>query len=107
MKLPRYTKRSLLILSLAGILAFNLAGSRGVPASEGITNFGKVSDVLYRGAQPDDAAIEHLKALGIKTIISLRTTAENSGNEQARALACGLVYTNVPLQGMGRPTDEQ
>jgi len=107
MKLPRYTKRSLVALSLAGALAFNLANSRGLPPSEGIRNFGKVNDVLYRGAQPDGAAIKHLKELGITTIINLRTKAEISATEETEARSAGLLYTNMPLEGLGRPTDAQ
>jgi len=39
----------------------------------GLPNFHKVSDELYRGAQPTKQGIEQLKKLGIKTIINLRS----------------------------------
>ena len=39
----------------------------------GLPNFHKVSDALYRGAQPDKKGMEELKKMGIKTIINLRT----------------------------------
>lgn len=39
----------------------------------GLPNFHKVSDELYRGAQPTKEGIEQLKKLGIKTIINLRS----------------------------------
>jgi len=39
---------------------------------EGLPNFYKVSDTLFRGAQPGKKGIEELKQLGIKTIINLR-----------------------------------
>jgi hypothetical protein len=60
-------------LVLTGVLAFAAgafcqAGYRGVPPSNGITNFGRVNDLLYRGAQPDAAGLAGLKALGVKTI---------------------------------------
>lgn len=106
MKLPTYTKR--LTLSLCLMLAFAVGYAsehRGLPVSEGILNFGKINENLYRGAQPDDAAIVHLKSLGIKTIISLRTTKEASTSEAARALANGIVFTNIPLAGLSRPAD--
>jgi hypothetical protein len=32
-----------------------VAGERGVPPQQGIANFGKVNDGLYRGAQPEAA----------------------------------------------------
>ena len=87
----------------------SLAGARerGVPPSEGIVNFGKVNDRLYRGAQPDALGISNLKKLGIKTILDLRKTNEVWAVEAAAARANGITYTNLPMKGYGRPTPEQ
>jgi protein tyrosine/serine phosphatase len=96
-------------LILAGVIfsAFVLrsVADRGVPPSEGITNFGKVSDMLYRGAQPDEAGIEHLKALGVKLIINLRVPRAALKAEPLEAASNGITYTNLPLAGFGRPSD--
>ena len=91
------------------LAAGNLAGAwqRGLPPSEGIVNFGKVNDSLYRGAQPDTAGIRNLKKLGIKTILNLRMTNDVWSAEEAEARANGLIYTNVPMSGISRPTPEQ
>jgi tyrosine-protein phosphatase SIW14 len=91
------------------LAAGNLAGAwqRGLSPSEGIVNFGKVNDSLYRGAQPDAVGISNLKKLGIKTILNLRMTNEVWKSEEANAHANGLIYTNVPMNGVGRPTPEQ
>lgn len=43
-----------------------------VIGSESLDNLYKVSDSLYRSEQPDNSDLTVLKALGIKTIISLR-----------------------------------
>jgi tyrosine-protein phosphatase SIW14 len=97
-------------LGLALLLAAgNLAGARerGVPPSEGIVNFGKVNDTLYRGAQPDAQGIRNLKKLGVKTILNLRMTNEVWNAEEAEARANGLIYTNVPMSGVSRPTPAQ
>jgi protein tyrosine phosphatase (PTP) superfamily phosphohydrolase (DUF442 family) len=40
---------------------------------EGAPNLHKVSDKLYRGAQPTAEGMQGLKALGIKTIVNLRS----------------------------------
>jgi tyrosine-protein phosphatase SIW14 len=37
-----------------------------------LPNFAKVSDVLYRGAQPTEAGFRDLHAMGVKTVICLR-----------------------------------
>jgi protein tyrosine/serine phosphatase len=84
-----------------------LAGQRGVPASEGILNFGQVSTNLYRGAQPSAEGITNLHKLGVKVIIDLRQEHELSKDEGLLARANGLLYTNVPLRGLHGPTEEQ
>src|SRR6266849_5377379 len=38
----------------------------------GIPNAGKISEVLYRGAQPREVGLSELKILGINTIVDLR-----------------------------------
>ncbi len=38
----------------------------------GIPNAGKITDVLYRGAQPKEFGLSELKKLGITTIVDLR-----------------------------------
>jgi protein tyrosine/serine phosphatase len=83
------------------------AGERGVPGIAGVWNFAKVNDRLYRGAEPSAAGIVHLKELGAKSIIDLRLASEVRNQEQKAALGNGLVYTNVPLRGLGAPTAEQ
>jgi hypothetical protein len=37
----------------------------------GVSDFGKVNDFLYRGAQPKDNGVEQLKKFGIDTIVDL------------------------------------
>jgi len=82
------------------------ASGRGLPAQDGILNFGKVSDLVYRGAQPDAAGIQNLKKLGVKTIINLRLPDDSWKDEAREALSNGMNYTNIPLQGLGRPKNE-
>jgi protein tyrosine/serine phosphatase len=97
------------ILFLACLLALNefAAHARGLPPSDGITNFGKVDTTLYRGAQPDETGIKHLKVLGVTTIINLRMPGDVAKAEASEAGANGITYTNLPLAGLGRPTDAE
>ncbi|HEY3320439.1 MAG TPA: dual specificity protein phosphatase family protein [Planctomycetota bacterium] len=71
--------RNLIIVPL--LLAFTSAAAEP-PAREllkpsndipGLSNFAKISDALYRGAQPDAAGFAKLKEMGIKTIVNLRS----------------------------------
>jgi len=95
----------LLVYLVVGASA--LASARGLPEQQGILNFGKVSERLYRGAQPDAAGIKNLGQLGVKAIINLRLTNDLWAAEASEAQAAGILYTNIPLRGLGRPTDEE
>ena len=98
---------------LAAATAVLIAGSvinasaRGLPGIEGIRNFAKVSDVLYRGAEPGGPGMESLKSLGVKSVVDLRMGKEVLAAEKEAALAGGVFYTNIPLRGLGRPTEQQ
>jgi protein tyrosine/serine phosphatase len=83
------------------------AGQRGLPVQQGIRNFGEVSQHVYRGARPDAAGLKHLQHLGISLIIDLRMPDRISQTEAAKAQANGITYTNVPMRGIGRPTEQQ
>src|SRR2546426_10837644 len=61
----------------------------------------------FRLWMPDESGIQSLKRLGIKTIINLRMTNQLWKAEEAAARASGILYTNLPMKGLGRPTDEQ
>lgn len=98
-------KHSLAVFFFGAALC--LAGGRGLPAREGIHNFGQVSERLYRGAKPEGTSIQNLKRLGVGTIINLCLPGELSSQEEVEAQANGITYTNVPFKGMGRPTAEQ
>ena len=95
------------LLCLLLIVPLSAVAERGLPPQEGIRNFGKISDTLYRGAQPDAIGIRNLARLGIRSIVNLRMTNEVWKAEAALARASGLTYTNVPLKGLGRPTQGQ
>lgn len=58
----------------------NYAPSWATPiALEGLPNLHKVSDDLYRSAQPTALGMQNLTNLGIKTVINLRTFHSDEG----------------------------
>src|ERR1035441_226879 len=95
------------LLSLLFTVTLCAAGERGQPPREGLGNFGKINDTLYRGAQPDAAGVKTLARLGIKSIINLRMANDVWNAEEAVARSSGITYTNVPLRGVGRPKHAQ
>ena len=77
------------------------------PSHTELPNFFKVSERLYRGGQPKSGGVKKLAEMGIKTIINLRGADELTRAEEAEAKAAGLVYFNIPMPGLSRPTHEQ
>jgi tyrosine-protein phosphatase SIW14 len=74
----------------------------------GLPNAGKISDALYRGAQPRANGFAQLKKLGVTTIVDLRS--EDPGKrewERKHAEALGIRFLNIPVGGWSPPTDEQ
>ena len=102
----RHVRVSVVGMALIAMVVFCVAGDRGLPAQNGILNFGRVNEHLYRGAEPNSAAVASLSKLGIKTIIDLRKGREVRVGEEADAASAGIIYTNIPLGGLGRPTEE-
>jgi hypothetical protein len=70
----------------------------------GISDFGKVNDFLYRGAQPKELGIDGLKKLGIDTIVDLR--GERRGlmeKERNHAESLGMHLISLPGNGWTPP----
>ena len=72
-----------------------------------LPNFHRVSDKLFRGAQPVNGGIKKLSELGIKTVVNLRGTDELTVSQQKEAEAAGLKYFNIPMPGLSAPSDDQ
>lgn len=74
----------------------------------GIHNAGKVSDNIFRGAQPNLSSFSLLKQLGITTIVNLRSeSGAKVDKERREAEALGLRFVYIPVGGFSNPTDEQ
>lgn len=59
----------------------------------GLPNLHRVSEDLYRGAQPTALGIRQLEALGVRTIVNLRT----SDTDDHLLAESGLAYERVPM----------
>jgi len=74
----------------------------------GLPNAGRVTDSLYRGAQPHDQGMQELKKLGITTVVDLRSEApERRDSEREQAEALGIHFVSIPVSGWDAPTNEQ
>ncbi len=59
----------------------------------GVPNCYKISDHLYRGAQPTDEGMKRLEEMGIKTVINLRSIH----SDKKKIRDTNLVYEKIPM----------
>jgi len=78
------------------------------PASPALAHIHQVNEALYRGAQPTEEGLRQLRAMGVKTIVSLRAHSPTPRRE-TRALveSLGMRWVSLPMRMYWRPTDEQ
>jgi tyrosine-protein phosphatase SIW14 len=65
-----------------------------------IDNFGQISDVYFRGAQPKGHDYADLAAAGIKTVIDLSNDQET---EAASVQSSGMKFVRIPLTTSAAP----
>jgi tyrosine-protein phosphatase SIW14 len=74
----------------------------------GLPNGGRVTDVLFRGAQPRAEGFEQLKKLGITTIVDLRGEDPAKREwERQQAETVGIRFVSIPVSGWSPPSNEQ
>jgi uncharacterized protein (TIGR01244 family) len=76
------------------------------PTVEGVGNFQKVDEHVYRGAQPTAEGFSNLNKLGIKLVIDLREPGDRSASENKIVSAAGMKYVSVPMYGMETPAND-
>ena len=85
--------------------------SFGAPAEKlklaGVPRAGKISDVLFRGAQPSLQGLAELKKLGITTIVDLRGNRGPVASERREVETLGMRFIDIPVLGWSAPSNEQ
>lgn len=61
---------------------------------DGVPNFHKVSDVLYRSAQPSAEGMQNLKKFGIRTVVNLRSFH----SDRYKIGDTGLAYEHIYMK---------
>ena len=75
---------------------------------DGLPNLGKISDQLFRGAQPSLSNLAELKELGVTTIVDLRSESSHMREqERLRAEALGIHFVSIPVGGFSNPSSAQ
>jgi len=94
------------VISILVLILFNGAYGAGTfptdrPAhwatpiqQEGVPNLYKVSETLYRSAQPSAEGMKFLKTIGIETVVNLRSF--HSDRDEIRS--AGLIYEHIGMK---------
>ena len=88
-----HARAFMLVLSIAAPYQAFADGSEAL-SRVSIDNFGQISDVYFRGAQPKGRDYADLAAAGIKTIIDLSNEQET---EAASVQSLGMKFVRIPL----------
>lgn len=71
-----------------------------------ISNFGRINDGYYRGAQPKGRDYTDLATLGVRTVINL-TSDDRDATEHALVESAGMRYVQIPMTTHQPPTAAQ
>jgi protein tyrosine phosphatase (PTP) superfamily phosphohydrolase (DUF442 family) len=104
--------RSRRIAALAGALivlvcASSLLSWAESDKSQGLPNFGRVSDSLFRGAQPTEAGIRALHGMGVSVVVNFRNENDEIASEQQQVESAGMKYVSIPWSGSDMPSNRQ
>jgi protein tyrosine phosphatase (PTP) superfamily phosphohydrolase (DUF442 family) len=109
MKRPTPVLALALLAALSGCAGF-VPQSRPDVSGQALIHFFKVDEGLYRGGQPTDEGFRELKALGVKTVVSLRAyghTARREAAERKLVESLGMRWVSLPMRMYWRPTERQ
>ncbi len=73
----------------------------------GIPNAGRVSEFLYRGAQPHPEGFAALKDLGIAIVVDLHNRGLHEEQERLAVESRGMRYVSIPVRSSHSPSDAQ
>ncbi len=70
----------------------------------GLPNLNRITDTLYRGAQPTEEGFRALKAMGVKTVVNLRSF--HSDRDEMGALEDDFDYEHITMKAW-HPEDKE
>jgi protein tyrosine/serine phosphatase len=81
--------------------------SQTVANPVGIENFARVTDALYRGAQPSMAGFSALQHMGVGIIVNFRDEPKETSVEKGEVESLGMKYVGIPWSGSDNPSSAQ
>ncbi len=87
------SSRGVLVGENSAVLPENVRVSKRLFGLPGLANVGRMTFGIFRGAQPKPEGFATLKAMGVRTVINLRT---HHGEGEA-VKAAGMRYVEIPM----------
>ena len=69
----------------------------------GLHNFGRVTDTLFRGAQPGRDGFSSLKQMGVGIVVNLRDDRGEIAEEKREVESLGIKYVSIPWSARDTP----
>lgn len=66
-----------------------------------------MDQTLWRGAEPSVDGLQELGARGVKLVIDLRESGQDTLREKQEVQQLGMSYVNLPFKALSAPTSEQ
>ncbi|HXW93955.1 MAG TPA: dual specificity protein phosphatase family protein [Terriglobales bacterium] len=102
------------MMVVARVLAFVslVAGTQGSWCQAGkelpgLPNFGRVTDTLYRGAQPDPGGFRVLKEMGVGIVVNFRDDRREIAAEKRQVESLAIRYVSIPWNARDDPSSAQ
>ena len=73
----------------------------------GISNFGHVTEKLFRGAQPSSAGFNSLHEMGVSIVVDFRDESGEIASEQRQVESLGMKFVSIPWNGGDDPKSAQ
>lgn len=104
---PFASRKALSFWILAAVLFLGAPSARSQTAQspEGVRNFARVTDTLYRGAQPSAAGFNALQHMGVGIVVNFRNEAKETSDEKREVESLGIKYVGIPWSGRDNPSD--
>ena len=75
--------------------------------NDGLPNFGRVTDTLFRGAQPNGAGYNSLHEMGVSIVVNFRNEKDEIASEQRQVEGAGMKFVSIPWRGEDEPSNAQ
>ena len=74
---------------------------------DGVENFGRIGQALYRGAQPKSFAFNELKNIGVAIVVDFRDEKDEIATEKRSVEGIGMQFVSLPWRASHGPDENE